>query len=403
MKRLILVRYGEIILKGLNRSRFEAKLISNIKRAIGDLGKAYVRISQARIHIEPRDDDYDIEEAVERLKKVFGIVSLSIVYKCPSDFDAIKEMSVSVVGKLFEEKRCKTFKVETKRANKKFPLKSPEISREVGGAILSNYNFLRVNVENPDFILYVEVREETFIYCNKISAFGGLPTGTNGKAMLLLSGGIDSPVACFMMAKRGLEIEATHFYSYPYTSERAKDKVVELAKKLSEYCYNLKLNIVPFTDIQVEMRDNCNEDELTIIMRRIMMDITERIAKKSDCLALITGEALGQVASQTIESLAVTNEAATMPVFRPLIGMDKEEVIAIARKIDTFETSVLPYEDCCTVFVAKHPKTKPVLKYIKYSQEKLDIEDMIVKAIDEREVIICQNGEIVDTYVGDGE
>ena len=403
MKKLILVRYGEIILKGLNRSRFEAKLISNIKRAIADLGKVYVRISQARIHIEPRDDDYDIDEAVERLKKVFGIVSLSIVYKCPSDFDTIKSLAGDVVEKLFEEKRCKTFKVETKRANKSFPLKSPEISREVGAAVLSRYNFLKVKVDEPDFILYVEVREETFVYCNKIPAFGGLPTGTNGKAMLLLSGGIDSPVACFMMAKRGLEIEATHFYSYPYTSERAKDKVVELAKKLSEYCYNLKLNIVPFTDIQVEMRDNCNEDELTIIMRRIMMDITERIAKKSNCLALITGEALGQVASQTIESLAVTNEAATMPVFRPLIGMDKEEVIAIARKIDTFETSVLPYEDCCTVFVAKHPKTKPVLKYIKYSQERLNIEDMIVKSIDEREVIICRNGEIVDSYIGDGE
>jgi len=387
MKKVILVRVGEIILKGLNRPVFEEKLVSNIKKSIGSLGKITVIRSQARIYVEPHEDEYDYEEALKRLTRVFGIVSVSPVLKIESDFDVIKEQSVKMVKELIEKYGYSSFKVEAKRGNKKFPMQSPEISRELGSYIWENNQQLKVDVNNPDFIFYVEVRENTYIYSEIIPAHGGMPIGTNGKAMLLLSGGIDSPVAGWMIAKRGVEIEAVHFYSYPYTSERAKDKVIELAKILASYCGQIKLHVVPFTDIQLEINDKCPEDELTIIMRRVMMQIAERIAVSSGAMALVTGESVGQVASQTIQSLAVTNIVVDMPVFRPLIGMDKNEVIERARKIGTFETSILPYEDCCTVFVAKHPKTKPKLEKILKSEQLLDIDGLVEKAIADTEII----------------
>ncbi|WP_010244074.1 tRNA uracil 4-sulfurtransferase ThiI [Acetivibrio cellulolyticus] len=391
MKRVILIRYGEILLKGLNRPSFERKLIDNIKRSVQHLGKAGVFKSQARIYIEPQVEDYDFDEAINQLTKVFGIVSVSPVWKIETDYDVIKENSVIMIKDLLARKVYKTFKVETKRGDKSFPMDSPEISRKLGGHILDNFPELTVDVKNPEFIFYVEVREFTYIYSEIIPAVCGMPIGTNGKAVLLLSGGIDSPVAGWMIAKRGVELEAVHFYSYPYTSERAKEKVIELTKILTLYCNNIKLHIVPFTDIQLEINEKCPQDQLTIIMRRVMMTIAERIAEKVGALALVTGESVGQVASQTIQSLYVTNSVVKMPVFRPLIGMDKNEVIDIARKIGTFETSILPYEDCCTVFVAKHPSTKPVLEKILLFEKNADLEELINKAIENTEVIVLSS------------
>jgi len=393
MKKVILVRYGEIILKGLNRPVFETKLISNIKKMLYGLGRIDVIKSQARIFIEPADENYDFETALERLVKVFGIVSISPVWKIDADFEEIKKHSLAMVKDLVNRKGYKTFKVETKRGNKRFPTQSPEVSAELGAYLLEHVEGLKVDVHNPSFILYVEVRENAYIYSEIIPSNGGLPLGTNGKAMLLLSGGIDSPVAGWMMAKRGVEIEAIHFHSYPYTSERAKEKVIELARILTNYLLEMKLYIVPFTEIQLQINEKCPEDQSTIIMRRLMMMIAERIAKNTGSLALITGESMGQVASQTIQSLYVTNAAVKMPVFRPLIGMDKNEVVEIARKIDTFDTSILPYEDCCTVFVAKHPKTRPQLDKILLSESKLDVEDLIKRAIENTEVLKITPGK----------
>lgn len=402
MKKIIMVRYGEIVLKGLNRPVFEDKLINNIKKAIHDFGKVQIIKSQARIFIEPVFDDYDYKSVMDKLIKVFGIVSVSPVWKINTDFEEIKSASLSLVKELLIKRGhsftqvCTndgvspdlvSFKVETKRGNKKFPMESPEISAVLGGLLLDNIPVLKVDVHNPSFTLYVEVRESTYIYTEIIPSYGGLPLGTNGKALLLLSGGIDSPVAGWMMAKRGVEIEAVHFYSYPYTSERAKDKVIELTKLMAEYCYKISLHIVPFTDIQLEINEKCPQDQITIVMRRAMMKISEMIACKIGAQALITGESMGQVASQTIQSLAVTNAAVKMPVFRPLIGMDKNEVIEIARKINTFETSILPYEDCCTVFVAKHPKTRPKLEEIEKYEAVLQLQELIEKAIANTEVI----------------
>jgi thiamine biosynthesis protein ThiI len=406
MKRVILVRYGEIALKGLNRPVFEDKLMSNIKKSLNGLGKITVERSQARVYIEPDDEGYDFDEAVDRLVKVFGIVSVSVALKIKSEFEEIKKFSLIMaqehIDTLIRRNAMKQgaasmskdvpasirFKVEAKRGDKKFPMQSPEICNDLGGYLLENIPALKVDVHSPDFIFYVEVRESTYIYCDIIPSNGGLPIGTNGKALLLLSGGIDSPVAGWMMAKRGMEIEAVHFYSYPYTSERAKDKVISLARILARYCYRVKLHIVPFTDIQLEINDKCPEDQITIIMRRAMMRISESIAKKNGAMALITGESLGQVASQTLHGLAVTNAAVTMPVFRPLIGMDKNEVIEIARKIGTFETSILPYEDCCTVFVAKHPRTRPKLDDIIGYEKGLRLEELMDKAVKDTETII---------------
>lgn len=387
MKNVILVRCGEIILKGLNRPVFESKLISNIRKSLYGLGKIEVIKSQSRIYIEPQEDDYDYETALQRLTRVFGIVSVSPAWKINTDYEEIKEYSLKMVRELVSKTGYSTFKVETKRGNKRFPMESPEVSREIGAHLLSNIDNLTVDVKNPDFIHYIEIREASYVYSEVLPANGGMPVGTNGKAMLLLSGGIDSPVAGWMIAKRGVEIEAVHFHSYPYTSERAKEKVIELARIMSVYCGQIKLHIVPFTDIQLGINEKCPHDESTIIMRRAMMKISQKIAENTGCLALITGESVGQVASQTIHSLAATNAVVSMPVFRPLIGMDKNEVIEIARKIDTFETSILPYEDCCTVFVAKHPKTRPQIKRIEQSESKLDIDELISRAIENTETL----------------
>ena len=307
-----------------------------------------------------------------------------MAYVVPKDLDEICKKAAEVASL----SKGKTFKVEAKRADKRFPYKSPEICMQAGGAILSKNNYLKVDVHNPDFVINIEIRDvAAYIYAEKIKGVGGMPIGTNGKATLLLSGGIDSPVAGYMIAKRGVELNAVHFYSYPYTSERAKEKVLDLAQILADYCGEIKVHVVPFTDIQLEINDKCPEAHLTIIMRRIMMQIADTIASNTDSCALITGESIGQVASQTIHALGVTNEVVNMPVFRPPIGMHKDEIIQIARKIGTFETSILPYEDCCTVFTPKHPTTKPNLLKIKQSESHLVIDDMIKEAIENTEVI----------------
>ena len=382
-----MLRCGEIMLKGLNRSSFENKLVSNIKQAINDLGAADVKKFHGRIYVEPREEGYDFEKAIEALSKVFGIVSLSPAIKINNDFDEIKQVALELTENMIESGKGSTFKVITKRGNKKFSMDSSEINRELGAFLLRNCPSLSVDVNSPSFSVYVEVREFTYVYTEIIQAGGGLPVGTNGKAMVLLSGGIDSPVAAWMMAKRGVEVEAIHFYSYPYTSERSKEKVIDLAKALTPYCQSINLYIVPFTEIQEQIAEKCPYDQITIIMRRIMMIISEKLARKSGALSLVTGESLGQVASQTMESIYVTDSAVNMPVFRPLIGMDKNEVINIARKIGTFEISILPYEDCCTVFVAKHPETRPRLERILQSEAKLDVETLVNKAIENVELI----------------
>ncbi len=386
MKRLILVRYGEIILKGLNRPVFEDMLIKNIKGATRHICKTNVYKAQATIYIEPEDDEYT-DELVSALEKVFGIVSIVIAYEAKKDMEDIYSTIKECISPALLD--ASTFKVEAKRADKRFPLKSPEICMEVGGFILENYSNLTVDVKNPEITVHVEIREtKAYVHTGRIKGAGGMPTGTNGKAMLLLSGGIDSPVAGYMLAKRGVSLEAVHFFSYPYTSDRAKDKVLKLAKILSGYMGGIKVHIVPFTDIQLKIREKCPEEHLTLVMRRFMMEISEKIAQKTNCTALITGESVGQVASQTMNALAVTDDAVNIPVFRPLIGMDKEEIVEIARKIDTFETSILPYEDCCTVFTPKHPATKPILEKVLKSQNLLDVETLVKEAVDGTETIL---------------
>lgn len=378
---MVLVRYGEIILKGCNRPMFEDALIRNIKTAIADDGAVKITKAQATIYIEPLDDDSQTDSICEKLKKVFGIVSIVVAYRTEKSVDAAAEEIKTCFAKELSE--AKTFKVEAKRADKKFPLKSPEICAEVGEKVLDAFPNLTVNVKEPDITLHVEMREGYgYVHIGRQKGAGGMPSGTNGKALLLLSGGIDSPVAGYMIGKRGVSLEAIHFFSYPYTSDRAKDKVMKLAKIIGTYMGGIKVHIVPFTEIQLQIRDKCPEEHLTLVMRRFMMQIAQRIAEKRHCTALVTGESIGQVASQTMSALAVTDDAVTMPVFRPLIGMDKEEIVEISRKIDTFETSILPYEDCCTVFTPKHPSTKPRLNKVVASQNLLDCERLINEAVE---------------------
>lgn len=388
MKKLVLVRYGEIILKGYNRPVFEDALVTNIRKAIENEGEVKISKAQATIYIEPMENDNQVEGIVECLKKVFGIVSIVVAYKTEKSIDA----AVAEVKESFDDvlKSAKTFKVEAKRADKKFPLKSPEICAEVGGRLLASYHNLKVDVKNPDVVIHVEMREGfCYVHTGREKGIGGMPTGTNGRAMLLLSGGIDSPVAGYMIAKRGVKLEAIHFFSYPYTSDRAKDKVMKLAEIIGKYMGGIKVHVVPFTEIQLEIRDKCPEEHLTLVMRRFMMEISQRIAEKRGCQALITGESIGQVASQTMGALQVTDDAVSMPVFRPLIGMDKEEIVEISRKIDTFETSILPYEDCCTVFTPRHPSTKPKIEKVIASQNLLECERLIQEAVDGTEIVVC--------------
>lgn len=384
MKRLILVRYGEIILKGMNRPVFENMLVKNIRKALEDECPLKIHWAQATIYIEPEDDSC-VESIVEKLKKVFGIVSIVVAYQGKKDIDDLTNIIIDNFSK--ELKSASTFKVIAKRSDKKFHMQSPEICQEVGGRILEKFPNLTVDVKNPEVNVYVEIREEGYVHLDRINGAGGMPSGSNGKAMLLLSGGIDSPVAGYMIGKRGVCLEAIHFFSYPYTSDRAKDKVLKLASILKGYTGTLKVHIVPFTDIQLQIRDKCPEEHLTLVMRRFMMEIAQRIAEKRGCYALVTGESIGQVASQTMAALCVTDDAVTIPVFRPLIGMDKEEIVEISRKIDTFETSILPYEDCCTVFTPRHPSTKPKKEKVILSQNLLDVERLINEAVEGTETV----------------
>ncbi|MEN8906107.1 MAG: tRNA uracil 4-sulfurtransferase ThiI [Clostridiales bacterium] len=387
MKEILLVRIGEIVLKGLNRTSFERKLVFNIKDAIKKVGIVKVFNSQGRIYIEPQEENLNFDYLIDEVIKIFGVVSVSKAYKIKTDFDEIKKASLKYIEELLHVKKYNTFKVETKRGDKSFPFDSPHISREIGAIVLEKFSELSVDVKKPELVLNIEVRESSYIYSEKIKAYGGLPVGTSGKGLLLLSGGIDSPVAGWMMAKRGLKISAIHFYSYPYTSERSKEKVIDLTKIISKYCLGIDLFIVPFTDVQLMINDNFPNDLSTVILRRFMIRIANTIAINKGINTLVTGECLGQVASQTIQSINATNSISKIPILRPLIGMDKQEVINIALKIDTYETSILPYEDCCTIFVAKHPKTKPKTDKINEYEEKVEYNKLLEKAIDNTELI----------------
>lgn len=385
MENVIVIRYGEIMLKGKNKRFFEDKLVSQIRHALSDLGKPKVYKAHSRIYIDV--ENYNVNDITDRAKRVFGVVSLSVAKRFEVDMDRIKEIALKELrDRVSENKNIKTFKVESKRADKNFPMQSLEISREVGGYLLENTDNISVDVHNPDVTIQVEVRDKAFVLSNKINGFGGLPLGTNGKAMLLLSGGIDSPVAGWLVGKRGVDIEAIHFHSYPFTSDRAKEKVIDLAKILSSYCGKFKLYSVNLLPIQKEINEKCPEEEMTIISRRFMTRIAERVGEANNCDALVTGESIGQVASQTVKSLYVTNESVKMPIFRPLIAMDKVDIIDLAYKIGTYETSILPFEDCCTVFLPKHPVTQPKLERIIKSESKLDVEELINAAIENMEI-----------------
>lgn len=381
MKEIILVKLGEIALKGLNRRTFEDILIKNIKLRIKNLGQFEIRSSQSTISIKPLSDDIDMDEVSQRIGKVFGIATYSRACTAPKDMEEIIKRAYEYLED--DLSFVSSFKVEAKRSDKKFPLKSPEISAELGGKLLEKFPHLHVDVHNPEVTVTVEIRDnEAYIRAGVLKGAGGMPVGTSGRGAILISGGIDSPVAAYMMAKRGLVLEAIHFASPPYTSERAEQKVKELLEIVSQYSGRMIMLTVPFTKIQEKIRNDCPEELFTIIMRRLMMKISQKIAEKDDCTALITGESLGQVASQTIQAIACTDNATDMPIFRPLIGMDKSEIIDISRKIGTFETSIQPYEDCCTVFTPKHPRTRPVLKYVIEAEESANFDELIDEAIE---------------------
>lgn len=380
MKEIILVKNGELALKGLNRHTFEDILIGNMRRRLSDLGRFRFTLSQSTIMAEPLGEDFDLDEAVERLTRVFGIAGLSRAAAVEKDMDTI----LSAAGEYLAAQllAAKTFKVEAKRSDKKFPFNSPEICTELGGRLLEGFPHLTVDVHHPDLTVTVEIRDRfAYIHGNQIKGAGGMPVGSSGKAALLISGGIDSPVAGWMMAKRGLELVAVHFASPPFTSPKAEMKVHNLLKKVAVYSGRISLFVVPFTAIQEEIKNNCPEELFTVIMRRMMMKIAEIIAGKESCGALITGESVGQVASQTMYAIACTDAAVSMPVFRPLIGMDKDEVIILSRKIDTFDISIQPYEDCCTVFTPKHPRTRPKLEYVEKAELVFDTEALIAEAL----------------------
>ena len=389
MYKAFLIKYAEIAIKGKNRYLFEDALVSQMNHALKKVdGTFRIRKEQGRIYIE-MDGEYDYDEAVEALKCVFGIVGICpVVILEDEGFDKLAEEVIRHIDEAYPDKHF-TFKVNARRARKNYPLESMEINAQLGERILNAFPETRVDVHKPEVVINVEIRNQINVYSTVIPGPGGMPVGTNGKAMLLLSGGIDSPVAGYMIAKRGVTIDATYFHAPPYTSERAKQKVVDLAKIVAKYSGPINLHVVNFTDIQLYIYEQCPHEELTIIMRRYMMKLAEHFAKENKCLGLITGESIGQVASQTMQSLAATNEVCTMPVYRPLIGFDKQEIVEISEKIDAYETSILPFEDCCTIFVAKHPVTKPSLNVIHNDEEKLSekIDELMQKAIDTVEVI----------------
>lgn len=392
MKEIILCKYGEIALKGLNKSSFESTLVKNVKRRLRRFGKFDYWRSQSTLYISPLEDSIDMDEVLEAVGKIFGIVKMYKALEVEKSMEAILGDTLDYLADALED--AQTFKVEAKRADKKFPHKSPEICAELGHVILEKFPHLSVDVHEPDVTVFVEIREKhAFVNAMKFDGAGGLPIGTSGRGMLLLSGGIDSPVAGYMLAKRGMQIQAIHFEAPPYTSERARLKVEKLAEEISEYCGDIAFHCVPFTDIQVAIRDNCPEELFTIIMRRLMMEIAQRICERENCSCLITGESLGQVASQTMGAIVCTDAACRMPVFRPCIGMDKSEIVEIARKIDTFDTSILPYEDCCTVFTPKHPRTRPVLQDVIDGQNQFDFEPMIAEAVENTKFKLVRCGE----------
>ena len=380
MKEIFLLKLGEIVLKGANKRQFESRLRQNVRRRMKKFDEFDVYIMQSTVYVEPKDELADVDGAWEACRSIFGVVSLCRCRPCEKNLDAIFEAIENYLG---DDLDCaKSFKVESKRSDKAFPMTSIQISQEIGGRLAEAHPGVAVDVHHPDYTVYVEVRDfAAYVHGPAEPGAGGLPTGVGGRAMCLLSGGIDSPVAAYMIAKRGVEIEAVHFFSYPYTSQLAKDKVVELARLVAKYSGKMTVNVVPFTEIQEAIRDNCPEEYFTLVMRRFMMEISQRIARHDGCGALITGENLGQVASQTMEAMTVTGAVVDMPIFMPLVGMDKEEIVTIARKIGTLETSILPYEDCCTVFTPKHPKTKPTLGQLQNAEKNLDREALMERAL----------------------
>ncbi len=382
MKEVLLIKNGELALKGLNRSTFEDMLVKNIRRRLkASVGKFNFIKSQSTIVAEPADEDIDFDLAVETVKKIFGIAAFSKAAVAEKDFEDIKRVTLEYLGD--ELREAKTFKVNAKRSDKSFPMKSPEICREIGAHLLRNIKSLKVDVHNPDVTVTVEVRDNNvFIHGNQIKGAGGMPVGSAGRVALLVSGGIDSPVAGWMMAKRGLQLNAIHFAAPPYTSKRAEMKVHDLVSIVAKYSGRVNFAVVSFTEIQETIKEKCPEELFTIIMRRLMMKIAVRLAQRDNCGALVTGESLGQVASQTLGAIACTNAVSDIPVFRPLIGMDKDEIITISRKIGAFETSILPYEDCCTVFTPKHPRTRPTLELIEKAESAVDFSEMIDRAVE---------------------
>ena len=386
-KEVLLLKCGEIVLKGLNRKRFEDKLLGNLKRRLKPVGECGVSMRQSVIFVEI-PEEVDGDAVMEAVRKVFGIALICRAGVCEKTLEAMQETADRYLAD--EIAQAHSFKVETKRADKRFPLTSVQTSQHLGGELAEKYPHMKPDMHNPELTIHFEIRDQyAFVHAGPVPGAGGMPVGTNGRAALLLSGGIDSPVAGYMMSKRGLELVGIHFFSYPYTSERAKEKVLELGRRLTAYCGRMPVLVVPFTRIQEEIRDKCHEELFTLIMRRFMMRIAERLALDYECGGLVTGESLGQVASQTMPAMAVTNEVCrTLPVFRPCIGMDKEEIVQIARKIDTFETSILPYEDCCTVFTPKHPNTKPKLYKILEAERALDVDALVDEAVAGTERVI---------------
>ncbi len=389
---IFIVRCGEVALKGMNKPYFERMLVDRIRKNLKAFDEVDVRRQEGLIFVRA-DKKHDKETLIRQISKVFGVASISPAVEAPSNLDAIGEEAVQYMLELIETKGIKTFKVEAKRADKNFPVKSPDIGRIIGAKVLIGCKVLKVDVHNPDVHLFVDVRhDKSYIYQQKIAGFGGLPLGTNGKGMVLLSGGIDSPVAAWMMAKRGMVIEAVHFHSYPYTSQRAQEKVEDLARIVASYCGNFKMHVINLLPIQEQIVQNCPEEETTILVRRFMMRIAEKIAERNKAMMLITGENLGQVASQTAEALVVTDACVKMPVMRPLIAMDKVDIMDKAEEIGTFETSIQPYEDCCTVFLPKHPTTTPKLERILESESHLDVEELVAAAVASAAVVqIRQN------------
>ena len=381
MNEMILLKLGEMVLKGLNRHSFEDKLQANIHRRLNGLGRFRVYTRQSTTYVEPMEDSCDMDAAWEAMKKVFGVVGLSRARACEKDKDAILKACHEYLDDRLRTAR--TFKVETRRADKTFPMTSIQLSQYVGGELDELYPNLQVDVHHPELTVYVEIRDyAAFVHANPDPGAGGLPVGINGRAVSLLSGGIDSPVASYMIAKRGVALDMVHFFSYPYTSPEAKEKVLELARLLTPWCGRLTVHVVPFTAIQEELRRSCPEEMFTLVMRRFMMRIAQRVAKRCGAKALVTGESLGQVASQTMDAMTVTGQVVDIPVLRPVVGMDKEEIVQISRKIGTYDTSILPYEDCCTVFTPRHPRLRPTVEEAEAAEAGLDIEAMVRAAVD---------------------